>query len=136
LIGTRRQARTIALKILFEVDVAQHRVEDVVKRYATEDELAGEVAEYARYLAYEVWARRKEIDGIIAKAAPAWPVEQMPSLDKNILRIAIFEILFDNKLVPAKVAINEAVELAKEYGGQNSPRFVNGVLGTVMSQQP
>ena len=69
------------------------------------------------------------------EAAPAWPLRQMPPIDKNILRLAIFELLFDNRAVPVKVVINEAVELGKEFGGENTSRFVNGVLGTIASSR-
>ena len=79
--------------------------------------------------------RRAQIDGVIAAHAPTWPVEQLPAVDRNILRIAIFEILFNNE-TPPKVAINEAVELAKRYGSETSSRFVNGVLGGVVSPAP
>ena len=136
MIGTRRQARVLALKALFEADVARHPVIDVLERHVAEDEIPSEVADYARHLVTGVWARLAEIDRLIAKAAPAWPLEQMSAIDKSILRIAIFEAVFDNRVVPTKVAINEAVELAKEYGGQNSPKFVNGVLGTIIAQYP
>jgi transcription antitermination protein NusB len=124
------------LKVLFEADVVRHPIGDVLERHVADDGLPSDVAEYARHLVSGVWARLSEIDGLIATAAPAWPLKQMSGIDKSILRIAIFEVLFDNRAVPAKVAINEAVELAKEYGGQNSPKFVNGVLGTIVTQCP
>jgi len=74
--------------------------------------------------------KKKEIDQYIRKFAPAWPVAQIPAVDRNILRLAIFEILLDNR-VPVKVGINEAVELAKTFGSDSSPKFINGVLGSV-----
>lgn len=77
----------------------------------------------------------KEIDGYIIKSAPEWPIEQISSIDKTILRVAISEILYSDD-VPPKVAINEAVELGKTFGGQNSSKFINGVLGTVYRQSP
>src|SRR5205085_10913622 len=73
-----------------------------------------------------------DLDSVIAQSAPNWPIEQMSKIDKNILRLAIFEILFDNR-VPLKAAINEAVELGKRFGSDSSSRFINGVLGTVAS---
>ena len=76
------------------------------------------------------WRTRAELDEIIVRSAPNWPLDQMSRIDKSILRLAIFEILFDNK-VPLKAAINEAVELAKRFGSDSSSRFINGVLGTV-----
>src|SRR5205814_9169205 len=75
-----------------------------------------------------------ELDHIIEKSAPNWPIDQMSKIDKNILRLAIFEILFDNR-VPLKAAINEAVELGKRFGSDSSSRFINGVLGTVAAEQ-
>jgi N utilization substance protein B len=77
-----------------------------------------------------VLTNKDRIDSIIQTHAPAWPVAQLAIIDRNILRLAIFEILLNNK-VPVKAAINEAVELAKTFGSENSPRFINGVLGTV-----
>lgn len=136
MVRARRRAREVALKTLFEGEATRHPVEEVLERHIAEDELPAEVAEYARHLVVGVGMHRLEIDGLIARAAPAWPLKQMSGVDKNILRIAIFEIVFDNRAIPAKVAINEAVELAKEYGGQNSPKFVNGVLGTVVLEYP
>lgn len=136
MVRARRRAREVALKTLFEGEATRHPVGDVLERQVIEDEVPAEVAEYARHLVVGVGEHRLEIDNLIARAAPAWPLKQMSGVDKNILRIAIFEIVFDNRAIPAKVAINEAVELAKEYGGQNSPKFVNGVLGTVVLEYP
>lgn len=83
-------------------------------------------------LAEGVVAKGSEIDEIIAKSAPEWPVNQLPIVDRNVLRIGLYELLFaDRKEVPPRVAINEAIELAKTYGGQNSGKFINGVLGTI-----
>jgi N utilization substance protein B len=116
--------------------MTRHPVIDVLARHFAEDETSEPVADYARHLVNGVWAQREKIDSLIAQAAPAWPLEQISGVDRNILRIAIFEALFDNMAVPDKVAINEAVELAKEYGGEHSPRFVNGVLGTIIASCP
>ena len=87
---------------------------------------------FVRELVSGVVQHKEKIDLTIKSFAPAWPVEQIPLVDRNILRLAIFEVLLDNK-VPVKVAINEAVELAKHFGSDNSSRFVNGVLGAVSS---
>jgi len=74
----------------------------------------------------------KEIDDLISKTAPHWPIEQMPIVDRNVLRLGVYELVFgDKKAVPPKVAINEAIELAKGFGGENSGKFINGVLGTI-----
>ena len=130
--GTRHKARTIALQALYEVDSVARRAEAVVERLLDEGELSEENNAFVRDLVAGVTQNKDEIDDNIQRFAPAWPIEQLPMIDKNILRLAIFEILFDNK-VSVKVAINEAVELAKSYGGDNSPKFVNGVLGSVSS---
>ena len=94
--------------------------------------------EYASELVLGVCSHLAEIDAHIQSAAREWPLQQMARIDKNILRLAIYEILFNNT-VPAKAAINEAVELAKQFGSNTSSRFINGVLGTIFNraqQQP
>jgi transcription antitermination protein NusB len=93
-------------------------------------ELAPESREFAADLVRGVLTNRTKIDENIHRFAPAWPLTQMAAVDRNILRLAIFELLVDNS-VPVKVAINEAVELAKSFGGDSSPRFINGVLSSV-----
>jgi N utilization substance protein B len=133
-LGARRKARVKALQALYEVDSAGHDVEEVVNRQSDEeDQPEGEGIEFIRELVGGVLQNKADIDHVIETYAPAWPVVQMALIDRNILRLAIFEILFNNK-VPVKVVINEAVELAKVFGGDNSPKFINGVLGTVSAQ--
>ncbi len=95
-----------------------------------EERLSEENANFTRELVRGVIQNKGKIDQNIQNFAPAWPIEQIPVVDRNILRLAIFEILLDNK-VSVKIAINEAVELAKAFGGDNSSKFVNGVLGSV-----
>jgi len=88
--------------------------------------------EFAWNLAKGIAEHIKEIDKVISKSAPEWPINQISIVDRNILRLGLYELMFGNKdEVPPKVAINEAIEIAKNYGGTNSPKFVNGVLGTV-----
>ena len=128
--GARRRARAIALQALYEADSVGHDIEGILDHLLANVELPEENADFVRELANGVIQNREEIDQNIRNFASAWPVEQIPLIDRNILRLAIFEILLDNK-VPVKVAINEAVELAKTYGSDNSARFVNGVLGSV-----
>jgi N utilization substance protein B len=128
--STRRKARTIALKTLYEVDSADRAAETVLERYLAEENLTDESKVFIRDLVNGVTGNKTAIDENIRKFAPAWPVEQLALIDRNILRLAIFEILFDNK-VPVKAAVSEAVELAKTFGSKSSGRFVNGVLGTV-----
>ncbi len=130
MVATRRKARALALQALYEVDSTGHEVEGVVNHLLAEGGLSEGNADFTRELVSGVIQNREKIDLNIQSLAPAWPVAQIPVVDRNILRLAIFEILLDNK-VPVKVAINEAVELAKAFGGDNSSRFVNGVLGSV-----
>ena len=120
----------IALQALFELDTVGHEPVDCVSRLAKEASAAKEITAYALELVNGVIENQKRINEIIEETAPAWPLNQIAATDRNILRLAIYEIVIDNK-VPMRAAINEAVELAKEYGGDNSPRFVNGVLGSV-----
>jgi N utilization substance protein B len=128
--GTRHKARIIALQALYEIDSVGRRADAVVERLLAEAELSAANKEMVRELVHGTISHREEIDAVIHKFAPAWPVEQIAMVDRNILRLAIFEILFDNK-VPVKVAVSEAVELAKTFGSDNSSKFVNGVLGAV-----
>ena len=128
--GTRRKARSIALQALYEVDAVARDAGAVVERLLAEENLSEENKAFSSELVHGVVKNRPEIDQNIKKFAPAWPLEQLAIIDRNILRLAIFEILFDNK-VPVKVAVSEAVELAKSYGSENSGRFINGVLGSV-----
>ena len=122
--------RALALKVLYEVDSVGHDMDETLTRFLTEEELSEENVAYACELVSGVVQNREKIDRNIKSFAPAWPVGQIPVVDRNILRLAIFEILLNNK-VPVKVAINEAVELAKTFGSDNSSKFVNGVLGSV-----
>ncbi len=128
--GARRKARAIALKALYEIDSAGHKAEDVLTRFLADAGLSEENCAFVHELVSGIIQNRQELDQNIKKFATAWPIEQIPVVDRNILRLAIFELLIDNKM-PVKVAINEAVELAKSFGGDNSARFVNGVLSSV-----
>jgi len=128
--GARRRARALALQILYEVDSAGHEVERIASHLLAKEELSEENAAFVRELVSGVIQNRDKIDNNIKKFATAWPIEQISVIDRNTLRLAIFEILFDNK-VSVKIAINEAVELAKMFGSDNSPKFINGVLGSV-----
>jgi transcription antitermination protein NusB len=132
-LGIRRKARVSALQALYEVDSVGHDVAEVLGRQMEDEPLEEESAIFMKELVEGVLSNEGDIDGVIEIYAPAWPVAQMALIDRNILRLAIFEILFNNK-VPVKVVINEAVELAKTFGGDNTPKFINGVLGTVSAQ--
>ena len=128
--GPRRKARAIALQALYEIDCTRHEVEAVLGRLLAEGVLSEENNAFVQELVSQAIQNKEEIDRNIQRFAPAWPIEQISVIDRNILRLAIFEVLFDNK-VSVKVAINEAVELAKKFGSDNSSKFVNGVLGSV-----
>jgi N utilization substance protein B len=130
MIGKRRKARVIALQSLFEHDTVGHPVETALEHQSDLLGASPDVRTFASELVTGVSSNRDEIDGVISRTAPAFPLNQMPAIDRNILRLAVYEILLDNK-VPMRAAINEAVELAKEYGGDSSPKFINGVLGSV-----
>lgn len=136
--ANRHLSRSIVMQSLFEWDFA-HRADseapDIVERNAIE--FAPGVSEFSfmRKLVENILKKRQDLDTIITKAAPDWPLEKISIVDRNILRIGLYELLFaDRKEVPAKVAINEAIELAKTYGGDTSGKFVNGVLGAVYKE--
>ncbi len=128
--GKRRRARVAALQALFELDSVGHSPERTVERQFAGRPASPDVESFARELVNGVLQNQERIDRTIQDTAPAFPLEQIAAIDRNILRLAIYEILIDNR-VPMRAAINEAVELAKEFGGENSPRFINGVLGSV-----
>lgn len=130
----RHQARALALQILFEVDLTNHPVAEVLARHQDDPDVPPPVKEYMTRLVNGVTRDRAALDAAIAEAAPQFPVEQLPAVDRNILRVAIYE-LRNERDVPVKAAINEAVELAKHYGGDRSSSFVNGVLGTIAGRR-
>ncbi|MBM2827065.1 MAG: nusB [Dehalococcoidia bacterium] len=134
--GERSQARAVALQALYEIDLARGREPlKVVHRLIEEKKLRPGIPPFVEELVLGVLSNREHIDSILRENAPLWPLEQVSAIDRNILRLAIFEILFDNK-VPKGVAINEAVELAKLFGSESSSKFVNGVLGTITQDKP
>jgi N utilization substance protein B len=126
----RRKARVAALQALYESDLSQHDPLPTLERLTEEESLTEQQAAFARELVVGVMEHRDSIDDVIRQAAPQWPVEQLSAVDRNILRLAIREILMNNG-APIRAAINEAVELAKSFGSDNSAKFVNGVLGSV-----
>jgi len=128
--GKRRRARIAALQALFELDTVGHPPEETIAREVARVPSSEDARKFALELVNGVLANKDEIDKTIEDTAPAFPIDQMAAIERNILRLAIYELLIDNR-VPMRAAINEAVELAKEFGGENSPRFINGVLGSV-----
>ncbi len=130
----RTRARSIALQTLFEVDMADHPAVEVMQERLEEDPLPDELAEFVRQIVFGILPHREHLDEVIARCAPEWPFDQIAAIDRNILRIAVWEFAVAN-LTPLKVAINEAVELAKKYGSDSAPRFVNGVLGSLAERE-
>ena len=132
--GLRRKARIVALQTLYEIDCTKHKVEETSARLRAGETLTQEALSFSEELVKGVLQHKSELDALIERLAPAFPVEQMPIIDRNILRLAIFEILF-SKATPLKVAINEAIELAKDFGSDSSPRLINGILGSITTER-
>ncbi len=133
-IKQRRSARMLALQALFEIDSVHHPVGLVLEERMAGDNLQAEGKEFLRWLVQGVVKHIEMLDAMIAKYAPEWPVDQLAIIDRNILRLSLFEISSQKSDTPSKVVINEAVELAKAFGSDSSPRFINGVLGTALSE--
>lgn len=129
----RRRARAAALQALYEVDLVHHDPDTVLSQRLSEGSLPPSAAEFARQLIEGVLGRLPDLDAIVGHIAPEWPVEQLSCIDRNILRIALFELTATD--TPMKVAINEAVELAKQFGSDSSRRFINGALGAFVAGQ-
>jgi len=134
--SNRHLARSIAMQALFEWDFRGQPTDSlptIMDRDLKEFGPGLEETEFAKKIIDDVFANIKDIDSIITQYAPQWPIEQITIIDRNVLRIGIYELKF-NKQVPPKVAINEAIELAKNFGGPSSGRFVNGVLGAIYKE--
>ncbi len=134
IIRQRRHARRQALQALFEVDIVKHLPGTVVDEHLAQHPPGEHGAEFLRWLVSGVVKHKITLDEIIQKYAPDWPIDQLAIIDRNILRMALFEIGCHDAATPPKVVINEAVELAKMFGGDSSPRFVNGVLGSALDE--
>ena len=136
--ANRHLSRSIVLQTLFEWDlnsIEKKDVGSVLERNIQEFAPNKADATFIEKLLDGVLGKQPELDQVIEKAAPEWPIDRISPVDRNILRLGLYELLFaDRKEVPAKVAINEAIELAKQFGGENSSRFVNGVLGAVYKE--
>ena len=130
----RTRARGIALQALYEIDLVGHPPAQVLQERLEAEPQTEELAEFIRQILFGVLPLRERLDTVIAKYAPEWPLEQVAAVDRNILRIATWE-LAKARETPVKVAINEAVELAKSFGSDSAPRFVNGVLGSLAEHE-
>ena len=130
----RRKARSLALQALYEIDCTSHPPAEVLAARLEEQPLTGDLADFAAALVYGVLDHAPELDRVIHLHAPEWPLEQMALIDRNILRMSIWEFIVVRN-TPTKVAINEAVELAKLFGSESAARFVNGVLGVLAAKE-
>src|SRR6202521_2874080 len=128
--GKRHQARELALKVLFQLESSGDDPEEVLSYHAAEGAATSDVANFARQLIRGVIANREKLDAILSETSEHWKLEQMAKVDRIILRIAVYEITIDRH-VPTKAAINESIELAKTFSGEEAGRFVNGILGRV-----
>jgi N utilization substance protein B len=139
--STRHIARTLALQTLFELDMREElsipfeKAKEIIVRNQEEFGEGLKDITFANILVQECLSRRITIDDIITRAAPDWPLDKIGTVDRNVLRIGLCELLFgDRSQVPPKVAIDEAIELAKSFGGETSGKFVNGVLGAIYKE--
>jgi N utilization substance protein B len=130
----RTRARSVALQALYEIDLTGHAPAKVMEERFAEASLDEKLSEFARQIVLGVLQMVDKLDHFIAQHAPEWPLDQVATIDRNILRIALWEIATNNQ-TPIKVAINEAVELGKVFGSDSTPRFVNGVLGSLAERQ-
>jgi N utilization substance protein B len=131
---SRTRARGIALQALYEIDIAGHSPGVVLEERIQENDLDSDLAEFTRQIVVGVTPLFETLDHFIAEHAPEWPLDQVATIDRNILRMALWEFAVYGE-TPIKVAINEAVELSKTYGSDSTPRFVNGVLGSLAAQE-
>jgi len=129
---SRTKARYTALQTLYEVDMTDHPLGTVLQERAKENELEAAEYDFAQEIALGVNRNKDRLDRLIAQHASEWPLDQVAIIDRNILRIALWEIAIYRQ-TPLKVGINEAVELAKTFGTDSSPRFINGVLGSLVA---
>jgi transcription antitermination protein NusB len=131
---SRTKARSIALQVLYEVDMVGHPPGTVLEERIIDDPIEKNLADFSSQIIFGVLPLVEKLDNFIAQHAPEWPMDQVAVVDRNILRIALWEFAVAD-CTPIKVAINEAIELAKLYGSDSTPRFVNGVLGSLAARQ-
>ena len=130
----RTKARGVALQALYELDITEHPVNIILEARFKETPLDPRLEEFARTIVHNIAPIREQLDTFIADHAPEWPIDQISTIDRNLLRIALWEFAVSEN-TPVKVAINEAIELAKKFGSDSTPRFVNGVLGSLVSRR-
>jgi N utilization substance protein B len=130
----RTRARGVALQALYEIDLVNHPLEVVLEHRLEATSMDSRLGEFVREIVTGVWPMLDKLDEFISEHAPEWPLDQVAIIDRNILRMALWEFAVNGE-TPIKVAINEAVELAKTYGSDSAPRFVNGVLGSLAARE-
>jgi len=130
---SRTKARSIALQALYEYDLSGHLPAEALYNRFKEEPVDPKIEEFTQLIVYGIYPIIPLLDNIIARYAPEWPLDQVASIDRNIIRIALWEFAVA-KCTPIKVAINEAVELGKIFGSDSTPRFVNGVLGSLAAK--
>lgn len=130
----RTKARSVALQALYEIDLTGHPIGIVLENRFKEFELSTSLQDFVIEIVSSITPIRTVLDEHIAEHAPEWPIEQISIIDRNLLRIALWEFAVKSE-TPLKVAINEAIELAKRFGSESTPRFVNGVLGSLADNE-
>jgi N utilization substance protein B len=131
---SRTKARGLAMQALYELDMTDHKLGEVISISLKNSTLNDDLKEFTRKIVAGVYPIKNALDEIIEEHAPEWPIDQISSIDKNLIRIAVWEFAIYAE-TPIKVAINESIELAKEYGADSSPRFINGVLGSLANKE-
>jgi N utilization substance protein B len=131
--GTRRKAREVALQVLFQIDVSQVDVDEAVELFWNNFEAPENVREFSTYLIKGTHSQLLEIDDLIKSCSENWSLDRMSKVDKNILRLAVFELVYCDD-IPPKVTINEAIDLGKYYGSENSGSFINGILDALYTK--
>lgn len=131
---SRTKARTVALQALYEIDMCSHPPGEALEERLAEEPMDANLADFARQIVQGVLPIMQQLDDFIAEQAPEWPMDQVAVIDRNIIRIAMWEFAVAG-VTPIKVAINEAIEISKIYGSESTPRFVNGVLGSLAARQ-
>ena len=130
----RTRARGIALQALYELDLTKHGIGTVLQYHFSVTDLEENLQNFALEIVQGIAPIRELLDKHIAEHAPEWPIDQVSIIDRNLLRIALWEFAVKDE-TPIKVAINEAIELAKIYGSDSTPRFINGVLGSLAARE-
>ncbi len=131
---SRTKARSVALQVLYEFELTGHLPGTALETHLEDEPMEASLAEFCSQIIFGVYPIIEKLDQFIAQHAPEWPLDQVAVIDRNIIRIALWEFAVAN-ITPIKVAINEAIELAKLFGSDSTPRFVNGVLGSLANRQ-